>query len=154
MQQKSDFKIGLNSILGMILLVLGFIALWFIAKSVFSILAWAAPFLVVGALIVNHKTVINYLRFVWNSLFRNWITGIILVLLTVFGFPVVAGFLFAKAFLDRKVEKVIKEQEKQIQGEYVEYEDVTDEEDRLELPPLEKRQENNEYDDFFSDTTS
>lgn len=151
MQNKSDFKIGLNSILGMVLLVFGFIALWFIAKSVFSILAVAAPFLIIGALLVNHKTVINYGRFVWDMLFRNWIVGIALILLTIFGFPVVSGFLFAKSFLDRKVGKMVKEQEKQIRGEYVEYEDVTEEEEKLELPPIEKEKKQNEYDDFFSD---
>jgi hypothetical protein len=154
MQNKSDFKIGLNSILGMVLLVFGFIALWFIAKSVFAILAWAAPFLIIGALLVNHRTVINYIRFVWDMLFRNWLMGIVLVLLTIFGFPIVSGFLFAKSFLDRKVQKIVKEQEKQIQGEYVEYEDVTEEEEKLELPPIEKERKRNEYDDFFSDSSS
>jgi hypothetical protein len=78
-----------------------------------------------------------------------------MVLLTIFGFPVVSGFLFAKSFLDRKVKSIMKDQEKKVEGEYVEYEEVEDEEPEvLDLPPLEKAKERNEYDDLFSDSTS
>lgn len=161
-QNKPEFKLTSNGLFGLLILAIGFVALWFIAKSVFTLLSWVAPFLLVGALIVNYKTVIGYGKFVLSLLKRNWIMGLVAIVLTIFGFPIVTGFLFAKSFLDRKVNKMMDEQKRQVEGELVEYEDVTDEvtevteeAETLELPPIKKAQpekivEKNEYDDLFN----
>jgi small-conductance mechanosensitive channel len=155
MQRKSDFNFGANGIWSLIMLIVAFVALWFIASSVFKILAWAAPVLLIGALLVNYQTVLGYGRFVLNLFKRNWLTGIVAILLTIFGFPVVSGFLFAKSFLDRKVKTIVKDQERKVEGEFVEFEEVIEEEPEvLDLPPMEKAKQRNEYDDLFSDSST
>ena len=154
MTNKGGFSFGTNGIMGIITLILGFILLFFIAKGVFTLLSWAAPFLLLGALIVNWRTVAGYGKFILNLFKRNIIMAIVAVVLTVIGFPIVAGFLFGKSFLDRKVAQLRSAQEEKVEGEYVEYEDLTEDEvepEILELPEIEPLQQESDYDDFFED---
>ena len=78
--------------------------------------------------------------------------GILGVLLTAIGFPIVCGFLLGKAILDRRIQSFQNEIERRQKGELVDYEDVTEDAEILELetpPPAEKQR--NSYDDFFGD---
>jgi hypothetical protein len=79
--------------------------------------------------------------------------GILGVLLTVIGFPIVSGFLFGKAILDRRINTYHKELRRHHEGELIEYEDVTEEakeKEVLELKkPLPREEQKNVYDDFF-----
>ncbi len=156
MERKSEFNIG-NGIWGLLMLVVGFVALWFIAKSVFTVLAWAAPFLLLGAVLINYKTVLSFARFVLQMLKRNVLMGIVAIILMIFGFPIVAGFLFGKALLDRKIVKLQTDIEQKREGEFVEYEEVEEVEEveiveeTLELPPMEKADPHNEYEDLFDE---
>ncbi len=80
--------------------------------------------------------------------------GVGAVLLTIFGFPIIAGFLFAKALLYRKVGQMKKEHENKQQGELIEYEEVEEEPFKpLELPRMEKepRKERNDYEQLFDE---
>ncbi len=143
-----------NSIASILILVLVFIALFWFATNVFKLLSVIAPFLLIGALLLNHNVVINYGKWLWNLLKQKPIYGIGGILLTFFGFPIISGFLLAKAFLYRKVDKLKQNMEQREQGEFTEYEEVEDEpEIRLELPKFEKpkKSQNSEsgYDQFF-----
>ena len=145
-----------NSIISILFLVLVFMGLYFIATSIFKLLALMAPFLLIGALVIDYKVVLNYGKWLVKLLKENFLLGIGAGLLTFFGFPVIAGFLFGKAYLSRKVNKLKTEYETQTQGEFVEFEEVTDESDitpKLELPPLKRREEkiSNEYEELFDD---
>ena len=134
---ESKFEMGMRSIVG-VLIGIGFLVLLFILlRGIFSILYWLAPILIIGALLVNYRTVVNYVRWLWNLLNRNVIMGLVAVLLSVLGYPVVFGYLFARSFLDRKVRQLNKGIEPSEQ--YAEYEDVTDE--GLELKQLERRKD-------------
>ncbi len=148
------FSIKGNGILGFIFLVLLLVGIYFIARGIFTVLSIVAPFLILGALIINYRTVINYLKFVLSLLQRSPLTGIIAILLSIVGFPVLSGVLFGKAILDRKVRRRQQELRARKEGEYVEYEEVIRKvpDEELELPPFEKPQpqkKDNRYEDLF-----
>lgn len=138
---------------GIIFLLLILVGLYFIAKGIFSLLYWAAPVLILATLVIDYKTILGYFQFIGRMLKSNTVVGILMILLTVFAYPIVSGFLFAKAVTKRYIKKKIAEKE---QVKYAEYEDVTETEDAefLELPDppeYEKQQDRakNEYDDMF-----
>ena len=150
------FNIKFNGIIGFIFLVLTFVALFFLAKGLFTVLSWIAPVLIVGALIINYKTIINYFRFMLSLLQRNPLTGIIAIILSVIGFPILSGVLFGKAILDRKVKKLVQARQEREQGEFVDYEEVIPQkkETNLDLPPIEieppsPKAKDNRYEDLF-----
>ncbi len=141
-----------NSITSILIGVLIFVALYWIASSIFKILSVAAPFLLVAALIINHNVVLNYGKWLFSLLKKNPLMGIGAVLLSIFGFPIISGFLLVKALLYRRVNKMKKEYENKTYGEYTEYEEIKDEpEIRLELPNFEqpKKNKRDDYDQFF-----
>jgi hypothetical protein len=148
------FSVRGNGIFGFIFLVLLLVGLFFLAKSIFTLLAWASPVLIVGALILNPRTVLNYLKFVLSLVQRNPLAGIIAIILSVIGFPVLSGVLFGKAILDRKVRRLHSAHEASQAAEYVDYEEVIkpEKKDALDLPPLEKQsteKKDNRYENLF-----
>ena len=80
--------------------------------------------------------------------------GILAVLLVVFGYPIVSGYLFFKALGKRTIKKAYERVEKD-KNIFTDYEEVVEDDNFLELPPLNKRLEapiqskSNEYDDIF-----
>ena len=148
------FSVRSNGIFGFIFMILVLVGLFFIARGIFKLLALAAPVLILGALIINYRTVINYFKFILNLFKRSVLTGIIAVLLSIIGFPILSAVLFGKSILDRKVKRLQQHAQMEREGELVEYEEVikpTREKD-LELPPLEKQeppQKENPYKDLF-----
>ena len=83
--------------------------------------------------------------------------GILGIILTVIGFPVVSGFLLGKAILDRRIDSYQKKLRKHREGELIDYEDITEERevaDVLELEtPTPPEKPANSYDQFFEDDT-
>jgi hypothetical protein len=137
---------------GIIILTLFFVALYFIAKGLFTVLSFVAPVLLILTLIIDYTVVIDYGKFVLNLLKNNIIVGILAVILTVLGFPIVSGFLFFRALLRNKLKSAIKQQEKK--NAFVEYEVVdeeTENEDFLELPDVQKspKPQDGDYEDLF-----
>ena len=158
MTQRRNIDVNpFNSLTSILILVLIFVGLYFVAKTAFTLLSWVAPILLLGALIIDYNVVLNYGKWLFNLLKENFLMGIGAVMLTVFGFPVIAGFLFGKALLYRKVGQLKQEFETKTQGEFVEFEEIEEENveetPKLELPPLSKRKERvqneNEYEDLF-----
>ena len=148
------FNIRFNGIIGFAFMVLLFVGLFFIAKGVFTVLAWVAPVLIILALLINYRTVLNYLKFMLGLLQRNPVGGIIGILLSFFGFPILAGVLFGKSILDRKVKKLNEAYQAEKDGEFVEFEEIIkpERETKLDLPPLEKQapvKKDNQYEDLF-----
>ena len=154
MQYRKKVDINpMNSITSILILVLIFVGLYFIAKSIFTLLAWAAPVLLVATLLIDYKVVVNYGKWIVNLLTKNPLMGIGMILVSFFGFPVIAGFLFAKSLLTRKVRKLRNEYETKTQGEYVDYEEVEEEPPiRLNFPKMDKQKQSskdNDYDQYF-----
>ena len=143
------------SLTGAITMILAMVVLFYLAKGFFTILAWIAPVLIILTLIINHKVVINYGKWIFNQ-FRtqNWLPALGATALTVFAFPIVAFFLFGKALFMKKIEEAFPEaMQRQVRNEeeFVDYEEIVD--DPLELPELPKETQDkidkNEYDNLF-----
>jgi hypothetical protein len=148
------FSLRLNGIIGFVVMVGIVVLLFFAARGIFRLLSFAAPVLIVLALIINYKTIVNYFRFILGLLHRNPLTGIIAILLSVVGFPILSGVLFGKSILDRKVRRLQQAHEANEQGELAEYEEVIrpEREDPLTLRTLEKQKpevKENPYKDLF-----
>ena len=153
MQNQRNFKLSLNGIVGLVTIIAIFVLLFFVARGIFQLLSLLAPVLLIGALIIHYRTVVNFGKFLVNLFKRNILGGIAAVVLIVLGFPVVAGFLFGKSLLDRKILKLTQAHHQQ--DEFVEYEDVTGQDEaRLELKSLPKDVTQSEYDDLFEEENS
>jgi len=159
---KSNGPFG--SIISLLMVFVFFAALFYVASFVFKLLWWIAPVLLLITLAMDHKIVTGYIEWVWNKLKTNPIMGIAFILLTVFGFPVVAGYLFGKLMLRRKVTQMRETMQQRGQGpftnakeeDYVDYEEVDSEPTtrieipKADLPPkVKQKPQNNKYDDLF-----
>jgi Na+-transporting methylmalonyl-CoA/oxaloacetate decarboxylase gamma subunit len=131
------------------------VALFFIAKGIFTILSWAAPVLLILTAIFDYAVIKEYGRFIWNLLRTQPLWGIVAVILTIIGFPIVTGFLFFIAYARKSLKNYQKSQE----PKYANYEEVVTEEskddtDFLELKrpvakPGEHKKQGSDYDDLF-----
>ena len=155
-----------NSIGAIMVLVFIFVGLYFVAKGIFSILTLLAPVLLVGALLLDYTVVIDFGKWIIRKLKEQPLLGIAAILLCVFGFPIIAGFLCGKAYLKRKLKKFKAEYEDQSKPSYTKYEEVAKTEDtfqdfedlsepRLELPEIPKKAKDNgkvsDYDRIFEE---
>lgn len=135
-----------GGILSLVLIVLFFVGLYWIASKVFALLYYASPVLLVVAAILDYKVITNYVKYVFKLLNNNLLLGLGMVLLTFFGFPVVAAYLAFRAWVRYKLRKR-GHLEKET---YVEYEEISnDVMDLEELPPKVKDKKSNKYDDLF-----
>ncbi|MEO0776858.1 MAG: hypothetical protein AAFW73_20305 [Bacteroidota bacterium] len=151
-----------NSIRSILFLVLFFVALFFVARGIFTLLSWVAPVLLILTLVLDYKTIIDYGKWLGRLIRKDLLMGVGAIILTVVGFPVIAGFLFFKALIRRKVGQVKKDMEERAAGQYIEFEEVESTTyEPLELPPLDtpqaepepqpetRRSTKNDYDDLF-----
>ena len=128
-----------NSILSILFLVAIFVGLYYVATGIFTLLSWLAPVMFLGALLINYKVVLNYGKWLFHTLKTNFIMGLGAVLLMIFGYPIIAGYLLLKAIVSRKLEKVQRDFEERSRTQYAEYEEADIEveyEDLSEDPPL------------------
>ncbi len=123
-----------NTIVAIVFLAVTFFALFWIARGIFTILTYVAPILLLATLFINYKIVVNYGKWLWKQLQNNPIMGVIAILLTIIGFPVVSFLLFGKALLERKVKQVEEEVRVEREGSFADYEII--EEETLELPQI------------------
>ena len=140
--QEGRFQLGANGIIGFVLAIAIVVLLFFFMKGVFTILAWAAPFLLLATVLINYRTVTNFLKWLYELFFRNPIMGIVALVLIFFGFPVVAGFLFGKSIFDRKVRLLVEANERE--NAFIEYEEVDDEMELKQIEYSERSERNSE----------
>lgn len=155
-QQQNRPFISLTGIIGMIAVMLIF---YFVLSSLFQLLWYVGPVLLLITLFINHNVVLNYGKWILRQFQEgNWLPGLGATALTVFAFPLVSAFLFGKAMLMKKVKEAFpnmnmgeESTSKSREPEFTDYEEV--EEDTLELPDLPKdvqeKIDRNEYDDLF-----
>ena len=129
------------SLVGALTMILGMVVLFYLAKGIFTILAWLAPVLLVLTLIINHNVVLNYGKWIFNQYRnQNWPVALGSTALTVLAFPFVSLFLFGKAMIMKKITEAFPgamEQRNVGQADdFVEYEEIHDQ--HLELPELPK----------------
>jgi len=148
------FNIKVNGIMGFIMTVAILAIIFLVIRGLWKLLYFAAPVLIILALIINYRTILNYLKFILGLLHRNVLSGIIMILISVIGFPFLSGLLFGKAILDRKMNKLVRAHKANEEGEMVDYEEVIrpEREDSLNLRPMEKQKpevKENPYKDLF-----
>jgi len=149
-------KNSVNPLAGFIALIFIVFMIWLVfnfVKGLFSILSLLAIPLFVLALVFNYRVVGDYFKFIFNLIKKDPAKGALASIGTVIGYPVVAAWLFFKAFATRKFARKNKEKKP---GEFIGYEEVEDDEDFLELPEIvgtkvkdEKSKTNADYDDLF-----
>jgi predicted membrane protein len=155
-----EFNLGgkqnpLGSFGVVIMLIVFLVAMFFIAKGIFTVLSWVAPLLLILTAVFDYTVIIDYGKFLLKLLKENLLFGIIGIILTIIGFPIVSGFLFFKAYARKK----LKDYTKQQQPKYVDYEEIKkeDEVEFLDLkkiesrrPVVEPKKKDNDYDDLFT----
>lgn len=130
-----------------LLLLVGFVfilaMLFWVAKSVLSLLSWASPVLFLAAIVINYRVVIGYGKWLLASLKRNPIFGIAAILFSVLGFPLVSIFLLLRAIATRGVANPMDD------TQFSPYEEV--EEDFLDISKIKEYEKrvDNDYNDVF-----
>ena len=139
MQERRNININpFSSIFGVLTMVLVFVGLFYIGIGITKLLAMIAPILLVVTAVIDYKVILNYGKWLLNLLRKDVLMGIGGILLTVFGFPFIAAFLFVKALLYRKVKKMNQAFEEKTEGEFLEYEELEEKAPSpLELPTIE-----------------
>ena len=152
-----------RSIMGIVFLVLAIMAIFWIARSIFAILSYLTPVLLIATLIIDHNVIVNYAKWIGGLLKNNLLYGIGAIIFTLVASPIVAVYLFGKAMLKRQIRKMQTVAEEQQRGKPTDYEEVAEEvefelQDEDEIIPLEipkttrrLREERNSYDDLFND---
>ncbi len=148
-----------STIIGIVLGILFLLGLFYVARFIFTIMYYLSPLMIIAALIIDHRVVVDYGKWLVRQTKSNPVVGVIAILLSVLGFPLVSLFLLGKALLRKKVKDVQKEAERQREGEFIEYEELDSE--QMDLPRIEDwekeprrdRRDRNDYDDFFDQTS-
>jgi len=97
-----------NGWYGLILMVVVLILLFFLVKSIFSILYWLSPLLLILTLIFDYKVFISFGKWLWQLAKKNWLYALLVVVLGVIAFPILAGGLFVNAFMNWRLKKAKK----------------------------------------------
>ena len=168
MTVRKEFKVGGNNsnpfggIASIVMLVIGLLLAYLVIKGIFTLLFWLFPILLIAGIAIDPKAALNFGKTLINLSKKNPLIPIAVVILSALWFPVVpgviaalgGGFLLTKALVKKKIKKVfdqgIPSQESE---EFVEYEEVAEDESFLELPEITKEKQSqksgNEYDNLF-----
>ena len=129
----------LNIILGVAMMVLVLYVILQLASFVFELLWWASPVIFIAALLVDFKGVLGYGKWLVQLTRKNPLSGIIVGLLSVVGFPLVSLFLLGRGLFRKRIREAQQTAYEQRQGEFVDYEELDSE--PLQLPEREKRED-------------
>ena len=146
-----------SGVVGIVVGILFFIAMFWFVQIVFRILWFLLPVIVIATAIIDHKVILDYFGWMGKLFRRNTLAGIAMAILTIVGAPVVGVFLLGRALFRKKIKDAQAEVERKRQGEFVEYEEIDSE--TMELPKLEPepqkrpqsppKADGNDYDDLF-----
>jgi hypothetical protein len=131
---KSGFSNPSQLVIALLVVVIAVFGLFWLARSIFRILAFLAPFMLIAAAIMDYRVIFDYVRTIIGWLKSNTLFGIAAIVLSILGFPFVSLFLLMRAYASRfgkgrGLKDVIK-------GDYIKFEEV--EEEDLELPEFKK----------------
>ena len=146
-----------------VMLAVGLLLAYLVIKGIFTLLFWLSPILFIAGVAIDPNGALNMGKSLLKISKQNPLIPIGIVILSALWFPVIpgvlgalaGGFLLTKALVKKKIRKVFnQETPTQESEEFVEYEDVTEDESFLELPEIEKetrqaQQSGNEYDNLF-----
>ncbi len=134
----------------LVVFVFALLALYWLAKGVFTILTWAFPIMLIATAVINYRVLLGYGRWVVDNFKRSPIIGIVIAILTVMAYPFVGLFLLYRAISSKSKPEEPNPKEA-VAGDYIKYEKVEQEEDFLDLSDIEKSKPEikNRYDELF-----
>ncbi|MEM9548378.1 MAG: hypothetical protein AAGA77_20510 [Bacteroidota bacterium] len=146
-----------------VMLSIGLLLAYLVIKGIFTLLFWLSPILFIAGVAIDPNGALNLGKSLLKISRQNPLIPIGVVILSAIFFPLVpgilgalaGGFLLSKALIKKKIQKVFNQgAPTQESEEFVEYEDVTEDESFLELPEIEKetrqaQRPDNEYDNLF-----
>jgi len=145
---------GGSTILNVLLVVGVMIALWFVAKSIFQLLTFLVPVMLILTLIIDYKVIVNFFKFMGRLFQQNVLYGIGASVLGVIGLPVLSLVLLLQAVFKMKLRKRQKEHDEAIHGKPTEFEILEEEDEPLDLNRVELPEIENEYDELFDEEDS
>ena len=97
-----------NGWYGLVILFVVLILLFFMVRTLFSLLYWLSPVLLILTLIFDYKVVINFAKWVWKLFRTNFLYAVLIVVLSIIGFPILTGGLFVNAFMNWRIRRTKK----------------------------------------------
>lgn len=173
MSYQRSFRTGGNSnnpfgsIMSLLIFVGVLVLLFFLVTSFVKLLYLVAPILLIATLLINYRLVADYVLGVFETFQTDVLFGVAKVLFSVFCYPFVIGWLFAKAMFFRKVNKLHKDMEQQMGSlnqtytnndtQFAEYEEISSDlniDEKPEKPtivelPKPKDKLRDDYDQLF-----
>jgi hypothetical protein len=120
-----------NSLISLVVLVGVMVLLFFVVTGFFKLLYFVAPILLVVTLVINYKVVAEYVVSLFETFKTDVLMGMVKVAFTFLCYPLVIGWLFAKALLYRKVTKLQQEMQshmgklEQNQEQFIDFEEIS-----------------------------
>lgn len=152
-QQNSQNDNPLSTVIGIVLMIVFFIGIFYVARFIYKILLAVAPMLFIITFFMDRRVIINYVKWLGALLQRNTVTGAGAILLSIVGFPIVSLFLFGRAMLNRKMKEHADETRERREGKLIEYEEL-DSEPLVPTRSKEKeaplKRDDDEYTDLFN----
>lgn len=156
-QRRFDFSSNnpLAAIFSLVIAVLVLIGLIYVAQFIMRILWLLTPLLIIAVLIMDYKVVWNYIQWLGAVTKRNTLGGVVLILLSLLGLPLVSVFLLGKILLRRQLKSMEEESRNRREGQLIDYEEIESEPldlDQLEQETKAKRaseRRKDDYDQFF-----
>ncbi len=140
-------------IVSALVMILFFVGMFYLVGGIMKVLTWAAPALLILALIFDYKTVLNYGKWLIDLTKRNPLMGIGAIALSVLAYPLVFTYLLARAYLSKKIKKMQSDYETRQQGEFADFEVIDEKPLRIDLPPRRPeappKERGNDYDEMF-----
>lgn len=127
------FKI--NPLTGLLVAVLFMAMIWFLISGLWKLLSIFAPFMFIASFLLDKKVPLNYFKWLGKQYQVNLMGGLALTALSAIGFPFLIAFLFARSLMNYRMGRRMKQQEEELEGDYIEFEEL---EDPLDLPKLNK----------------
>ncbi len=148
--RNNDIKIfgqSVNLIIGIAVLVVFIVGLFWITNALLRLLySWIAIFILIGAIVLDYKVVIEYIQWLFALVKKNTGAGIAAIIGSLIGYPFVFTYLLAKAYY-RKKQKKTKSEERPKEGEYIDFEEFKSK--SMDIPEVRKETDNSDYDDVF-----
>lgn len=119
-----------SSIMSLLIFIGVLVFLFFMVSSLVKLLYLVAPLLLIATLLINYHVVTDYISSVFNTFSTNMPLGIVKVLFSVFCYPFVIGWLFAKVMFYRKINTLKKDMAQQMNQttndtQYTDYEEIS-----------------------------
>ena len=97
-----------NSWYGLIIMVIVLILLYFLVTSLFKILYFLSPLLLLLTLIFDYQVVVKFGKMILRLFKRNWLFGILVSVLSILAFPILTGGLFVNALMNWRLKRAAR----------------------------------------------